>query len=49
MKDNIRIGVDGKIEIIEMKKRFSILTSEDNGNDVVHGEIEDEYKKTGIK
>ena len=49
MRDNIRIGVDGKIEIIKMKKRFSILTSEDNGNDVVHGEIEDEYKKTGIK
>lgn len=34
MKENIRISVDGKIEMIKMKKKFSILTAEYNGEDI---------------
>lgn len=43
MKENIRISADGKIEIIKMKKKFSLLTAEHNGKDIFKGEHEDQY------
>jgi|GEM_PF-1427696 len=45
MKENIRISADGKIEMIKMKKKFSILTAEHNGKDIFKGEHEDQYGK----
>jgi hypothetical protein len=41
MKANIRISADGKIEMIKMKKKFSMLTAQDNDNDVFDGSYED--------
>ena len=34
MKTNMRISADGKIEMIKMKKKFSILQAEHNGKDI---------------
>ncbi len=34
MKENIKISADGKIEMVKMKKKFSILTAEHNGKDI---------------
>ena len=41
MQDNIRISSDGKIEMIKMKKKFSLLTEEHTGKDIFKGEHED--------
>jgi hypothetical protein len=49
MKENIIISADGKIEIIKMKKKFSILTAEHNGIDVFKGEYEDRIGRTATK
>ncbi len=43
MQENIKISTDGKIEIIKMKKKFSILQAEHNGKDIFTWENEDEY------
>jgi hypothetical protein len=48
MKKNIKVTADGKIEIIKMKKKFSMLTAEHNGKDIFKGENEDSYGKKGI-
>jgi len=48
MKANMRISADGKIEIIKMKKKFSILTAEHNGKDIFKWEHEDQYGKKWI-
>ena len=48
MKENIRISADGKIEIIKMKKKFSILQAEDNGKDIFKWEHKDERNFEGI-
>jgi hypothetical protein len=48
MKENIRISADGKIEIIKMKKKFSILIAEHNGKDIFKGEHEDKNGNKGI-
>ena len=49
MEQTIRIGTDGKIEMIKMKKKFSILTAEHNGKDILDGCHADRNGKTGIK
>jgi len=48
LKENIRISADGKIEMIKMKKKFSMLTAQHNGKDVFDGSHEDQYGKKGI-
>ena len=49
MKENVKITADGKIEIIKMKKKFSILTAQHNGKDVFDGSHKDKNDKTGVK
>ncbi len=49
MKKNIRISADGKVEIIPMKKKFSILTAEHNGKSIFKGEHKDKNGNTGLK
>lgn len=34
MRDTIGISDDGKLNIIPMKKKFSLLTAEHNGKDI---------------
>lgn len=49
MKENIRITTDGKIEIIKMKKKFSLLTAQHDGNNVFDWSYVDQYGNTGAK
>ncbi len=49
MKENIRITTDGKIEIIKMKKKFSMLTAQHNGKDIFDGSHTDKNSNTWIK
>jgi hypothetical protein len=49
MKENIKISADGKIEMIKMKKKFSILQAEHNGKDIFKGEHTDKNGDKGIK
>ncbi len=49
MRENIRIANDGKIEIIKMKKKFSLLTAEPNHNDLLSWDYVDKNWNTGIK
>lgn len=49
MEENIKITDDGKIEIIKMKKKFSLLAAEQNGKDIVDGNHIERYgSKTWI-
>jgi len=48
MKANIKVSADGKIEMIKMKKKFSILTAEHNGKNIFKWEHEDQYGKKWI-
>ncbi len=47
MKENIRITADGKIEIIKMKKKFSILTAQHDGIDIFTWSHVDKNRRTG--
>lgn len=49
MEKNIKVTADNKIEIVEMKKKFSVLIAEPNGKDIVDGSLKDKYGNTGIK
>jgi hypothetical protein len=49
MKERIRVTDDGKIEVIPINKKFSILVAEHNGKDIFKGEYKDEHGKTGMK
>lgn len=48
MKKNIKITADGKIEMIALKKKFSVLEAKDNGKDIFHWEYVDKYHKKGV-
>lgn len=41
MKENIKITDDGKIEIIKMHKKFSILSTEPDGRRILNGDYRD--------
>jgi|GEM_PF-4845827 len=49
MKENIAITSDGKIEVIKMHKKFSLLTATPNDKDILDGSYKDKNGKTGIK
>lgn len=49
MKENIKVTTDWKIEIIKMKKKFSILTAQHNGKDIFDGDHKDKDENTGMK
>jgi len=49
MEENIGISSDGKIEMIKMKKKFSILTAEHNGINIFKWEYKDQNGKIGIE
>lgn len=51
MKENIKVTADGKIEIVEMKKKFSILKSEHNGKAIFDWSYKDKkyFGKNGIE
>ena len=49
MKENIAITADGKIEIIKMHKKFSLLVATPNDKDILDGSHKDKNGKTGIK
>lgn len=49
MKENIKISADGKIEMIKMKKKFSILTAEHDGKNIFKWEYTDKSGKIGTK
>ncbi len=49
MKENIRISTDGKIEIIKMKKKFSLLQAEHDGETIFEWEYKDTSWKKWIK
>ncbi len=48
MKQNISITSDGKIEMIKMRKTFSLLTADHNGRDIFKWEHDDSHGKTWV-
>ncbi|HCB51318.1 TPA: hypothetical protein DEP21_01930 [Patescibacteria group bacterium] len=49
MKKNIKVTADGKIEVVAMKKKFSVLTATPNNQDIFEGSHQDKNGNTGIK
>ena len=49
MRKNIKISTDGKIEMIKMRKKFSILQAKHNGRHIFDGSYRDKQGNTGIK
>jgi len=49
MQENISITDDGKIGIIKMNKKFSILTAKANNIDIFDGSYKDRNGDTGIQ
>lgn len=47
--ENFKINADGKIEVIKMHKKFSILQADHNGEDILKWEHKDKDGNTGIK
>lgn len=49
MKENIRITEDGKVEVIKMKKSFSLLNVKPNGRDFIDGSHVDKNGNVWVK